>query len=147
LWPELVRAGCGIGHEEAPICTTPNGLVWFHFGGELFEASSRALFPNLFGSTAIAGIALRLIREFDSNSLRSLNTSHLGLFNESEGLRLLEDEGLGRFADDLPEPGVVALASAFRVSERFVEWITTRQVTPPQPISERACLKSLLMGT
>lgn len=140
-----VRAGCGIGHEEAPIVVTSNGLIWFHFGGELFEASSRALFPNLLGSTIITGIALRVIQEFDSNSLRSPNESKLIRFIESEGLRLLEDEGLGRFANNLPEPGVVALVSALKVGERFIEWITTRQIAAPQPICERAGLKLLLM--
>ena len=141
-----VRAGCGIGDDQAPIVTTSDGLVWFHFGGELFEAASRTLFPNFLGASVITGIALRVMREFDSNSLRSPNESKLICFVESEGLGLLQDEGLGRFADNLPEPGVAALLSALRVRDRFTEWITTRQVTPPQPISERVWLKSLLMG-
>lgn len=140
-----VRAGCGIGDQEAPIVATSGGLLWFHFGGEGFEAASRALFPNLLGSSAIAGIALRVIREFDPNILRYPNESALIRFNESEGLRLLEDEGLGRFADALPEQGVVALVSALRVAQRFAAWIATRQITPAQPICTRVGLESLLM--
>ena len=139
-----VRAGCDIGSDEAPIVATPNGLVWFHFGGELFEAASRALFPNLLGASVMTGIALRVIREFDSNSLRSPDLSRLTRFIESEGLRPLEDEGLGRFAENLPEQGVVALLSALRVRERFTEWITSRQVIASRPICEWKHLKSLL---
>jgi Lhr-like helicase len=142
-----VRTGCGFGNEEAPIVTTSNGLVWFHFGGEVFESVSRALFPHLFGSTAITGVALRVIREFSSDSLHSLSKSQLIRINESEGLRLLEDEGLGRFADHIPEAGVAALVSALRIDERYIEWITTRQIAPPQPIAERASLQFLLVGT
>ena len=139
-----VRAGCGIGYEEAPIFATPNGPIWFHFGGELFEAASLALFPTLFGPSVITGIALRVIRELDSKSLCSPSKSHLALFIENEGLRLLEDEGLGRFAENLPELGVSTLVTDLRVGERFMEWITTRYVTRPTPIRNWEWLKSLL---
>jgi hypothetical protein len=88
-----VRAGCGLADKEAPIVATSDGLVWFHFGGELFEAASRTLFPNLLGTSVITGIALRVMREFDLNSLRSPNESNLIRFIEREGLSLLQDEG------------------------------------------------------
>jgi hypothetical protein len=122
-------------------------LVWFHFGGEVFESAARELFPNLLGSPIITGIALRVVQDFDSNALRSFDASAATNIIQSEGLRILKDEGLGRFADDLPPVGVKALMSDLKIEDRFKRWLTTRQVVAKQPLHESPALEKLLANS
>jgi ATP-dependent Lhr-like helicase len=138
-----VRAGCGLSDEQAPLVATSDGLVWFHFGGEVFEATSRALFPHHLGSPIIAGIALRVMREFDSNTLRAFDKTTVAKIVESEGLRLVEDEGLGRFAEELPAIGVNTLVLDLKIGDRLTVWLTTRQVIPAKSLCEWPSLNKL----
>jgi len=86
---------------------------WFHFGGEVYETALRELFPGFFERSLIAGMALSALPGFNAAALRSIKTAALERFIQGEGLRLLEDEGPGRFAEDLPEAGVEALLAEF----------------------------------
>lgn len=124
-----VRAGCGLNDNLAPLITSPDGMVWFHFAGEAFEAAVRALFPNRFGPPIIAGIALRVLLEFDSDTLQTFNPANLTGFLKTEGIRLLEEVGLGRFVDDLPTIGIETMLSEFQFHERLGTWLSTRQVS------------------
>ncbi|NLH74681.1 MAG: hypothetical protein GX456_16660 [Verrucomicrobia bacterium] len=139
-----VRQGCGLDNTAAPLVATLGEMIWFHFGGELFEAAFRAQFPSLLGAPLISGIVSRVTREFDSSILRSFDKYRLSRFLQSEGLRTIEDEGLGKFADELPTAGVEALISELRVAERFEVWLKTRNIVAVKPIRDYPTLELLL---
>lgn len=61
-----------------------------------------------------------------------------------EGLRVLEDEGLGRFAEDLPPAGVEALLAELEMGSKFTTWAGTRDVGPVTPIEQWPLLRQLL---
>ena len=140
-----VRRGCGLDEDHAPLVATATSIVWFHFGGELFEIALRKLFPHFLDSPAIAGIALRVSREFDSETLRLANKSVLTKILDGEGLRLLEDDGLGRFAEDLPSVGIQNMILESRIGSRLSMWLSTRHFQHTQPIREWPTLNKLLL--
>ncbi len=139
-----VRCGCGLGERQAPLVRVRNELVWFHFGGEVFESVLRELFPALVDAPAIAGVALRVFRAVDSAGLASYDRTKLARFVEQQGLRLLEDEGLGRFAAHLPVAGVDAMLSELNFAVRFADWLTTRELDSVQPVADCPALARLL---
>jgi hypothetical protein len=57
---------------------------------------------------------------------------------------LLEDEGLGRFAENLPPIGVETLLTDLLVAETFMEWLQTREVSSALPIANWPVLAKLL---
>ena len=59
-------------------------------------------------------------------------------------MRLLEDEGLGRFAEDLPVAGVEALLAELKVGAKFTTWAGTREVGALTPIEKWPLLGRLL---
>ena len=125
------------------IAKAGSGLIAFHFGGELFEAALGALFPSLFGKSAITGIALQVSRSFDTGELKSFGTAKLKRFLQIQGLRVLEDEGLGRFAEAVPAAGRDAMLNELNVENRFTDWITLREISPIADIGEFPQLASL----
>jgi hypothetical protein len=123
-----------------------NRTLWFHFGGEIYETVLRELHPTLCERPIIAGIALCVSPRFDAKALQSINKSVLERFVASEGLRLLEDEGLGRFAEDLPTIGIETLLTDLQIINKFMAWINTREVSSLSPIAKWPALTSLLAG-
>src|SRR5439155_868192 len=102
------------------------------------------LFPTLMGRPAIAGVALCAAHSFDSIALMRYQKAAVDRFSSEQGLRLLEDEGLGRFAAELPEQTVQNLLAELRVSDRFQEWLRTRVITSLGPRSERPNYSQIL---
>lgn len=92
----------------------------------------------------IAGIALATLPGFDAAALGAVKAAALERFVRSEGLRLLEDEGLGRFAEDLPEPGVEALLAELEMSSKFTAWAGAREAGTASPIEKWPLLGQLL---
>jgi hypothetical protein len=141
-----VRCGCGLESTQAPLVNAANRTLWFHFGGEIYETVLRELHPTLCERPIIAGIALCVSPRFDAKALQSINKSVLERFVASEGLRLLEDEGLGRFAEDLPTIGIETLLTDLQIINKFMAWINTREVSSLSPIAKWPALTSLLAG-
>jgi ATP-dependent Lhr-like helicase len=141
-----VRRGCGLEATQAPLVKTANRTLWFHFGGEVYETALRELHPTLCERPVIAGIALSVSPRFEAKALQSINKSALESFVASEGLRLLEDEGLGRFAEDLPTIGIETLLADLQISDKFAAWVNTREISPATPIAKLPTLATLLAG-
>jgi hypothetical protein len=141
-----VRRGCGLEATQAPLVKTGNLTIWFHFGGEAYESALRELHPTLCERPVIAGVALSVSPRFDAKALQSINKSVLEKFVGAESLRLLEDAGLGRFAEDLPAVGIEALLADSQFSDKFATWVFTREVSPSSPIAKWPVLAKLLAG-
>jgi ATP-dependent Lhr-like helicase len=141
-----VRRGCGLGPNEAPLVRMGSETLWFHFGGEVFEVALMELFPGFFGRPVVAGMVLSVLPGFDATGLGAVGPEALERFVRSEGLRLLEDEGLGRFAEDLPAAGVDALLAEFEMGAKFQKWAGTREVSAVTPIEKWPLLRRLLAG-
>ena len=92
----------------------------------------------------IAGMALSTLPGFDAAALGAVKASALERLVRSEGLRLLEDDGLGRFAEDLPEAGVEALLAELEMSSRFWTWASAREAGTVSPIEKWPLLGRLL---
>jgi len=139
-----VRAGCGLADDEAPLLQMSNGLVWLHFGGEAFEDAFRSLLPHLAGAPLIPGIAIRGRRRFTSDDLSSVDKTFVAGFAENQGLRLLEDEGLGRFADALPSAGVQAMTAVLGFTTLLTDWLRTRRIVATTSLEKWPNIMKLL---
>jgi len=139
-----VRQGCGLDKTLAPLIKTANSTLWFHFGGEIYEAILRDSFPGYFDKTVLAGIAIRIHPSFELAVIQNSSQAGLQRHFQRHGLRLLEDEGLGRFAEDLPTVGVETLLAEMRVATNFAEWLQTRKVSSAVPITNYPVLANLL---
>lgn len=139
-----VRAGCGLTKIQAPLLRTGGALLWFHFGGEIYESVLRELFPEFFDKPLLAGVAIRVHPSFDLAELQPNDHVRMDQFFRRQGLRLLGDEGIGRFAEDLPEAGVAAMLGDMEVADKFMAWITSRQVGDISPISDWPALAQLI---
>jgi len=139
-----VRAGCGLGLTQAPLVRAAGRVLWFHFGGEVYELLLRELFLGFFEQPVIAGMVLTALPGFDARALEAVKVASLEPFVRGEGLRLLEDEGLGRFAEDLPEAGVEALLAELMVGSKFTSWASTREVGALSAIEKWPLLQQLL---
>jgi hypothetical protein len=139
-----VRQGCGLEKTMAPMVKTAGAPIWFHFGGEIFESVLRELYQGHFDKPVLAGIAIRVAPGFNLAAIRKSDQAGLERYFQSQGLRLLEDEGLGRFAEDLPLIGVETLLTDLRVADNFLEWLQTREVSPALPIANWPVLAKLL---
>jgi hypothetical protein len=139
-----VRSGCGLKATEAPLVKADSRAVWFHFGGEIYERALWEIFPGLFEGAVITGMALSALPGFNAAALGAVKASALKRFVQGERLRLLEDEGLGRFAEDLPEAGVEAMLAELEMISRITNWVSTREVAPLSPIEKWPLLRQLL---
>ena len=139
-----VRSGCGLGPTRAPLVRVGSETLWFHFGGEVFELALRELFPGFFERPVVAGMVLSTLPGFDAPALGAVRATALERFVRSEGLRLVEDGGLGRFAEDLPEAGVEALLAELEMGSKFMTWASTREVGAVTPIEKWPLLRQLL---
>jgi ATP-dependent Lhr-like helicase len=139
-----VRRGCGLQDFQAPLVRAAGSIVWFHFGGEIFEKALRELHPGICDKPVIAGIAMQVMRTFDSAEIQSYDKDRLHHFVRKEQLRLIEDESLGKFADELPMVGIERLIQESCFEERIRKWIGTRQVSGAVSVSELPILGALL---
>ena len=139
-----VRRGCGLGEREAPLVRIGGQLLWFHFGGEIFETLMRELFPQLLATPMITGVVLRALQPLEAPTHWTLDQARLRRFVEQQGLRLLADEGLSRFAKHLPAEGIDALLSELTFEVRFTEWLTTRAIGPARQVTDFPALAKLL---
>lgn len=140
-----VRSGCGLGPTQAPLLMAGSRSMWFHFGGEIYESILRELFPGFFERPVIAGMVLSTLPGFDASRLKTVTGASLDRLARREGLRLLEDEGLGRFAEDLPEAGVEALIGELKVGSQLAAWASAREISALSPIQEWPALQNLLL--
>ncbi|MBM4257416.1 MAG: DEAD/DEAH box helicase [Deltaproteobacteria bacterium] len=140
-----VRDGCGLDLAEAPLVRTGAAMVWFHFGGEYYETLLRELWPAYFDKPVLAGIAIRVRPCFIFEDIRSnFSEPELARFTGRQGLRLIEDEGLGRFAEDVSDIGVKAMLAELHVGDHFRDWIESRRVERATPIAVRPTLEAIL---
>ncbi len=140
-----VRRGCGLSDNDAPLVRAENQLLWFHFGGEVYEALLRQLFPQFLDTPAVAGIALRVRPGFDDGIVSAVNAGQLNRFIAQEGMRLLDDEAPGRFAEHLPPTGVESMLNELGFAVRFKNWLTTRLILSEKPLGELPNLAALLV--
>jgi len=140
-----VRRGCGLSDNHAPLVRAKNLLLWFHFGGEVYEAVLRRLFPQFVDTSAIAGIALRIFPGFDAGIVSAVDAGRLNHFLAQEGMGLLNDEGLGRFAEHLSIAGIESMLRELRFADRFRNWLRTRFIPPAKPLAEHPNLAALLV--
>ena len=139
-----MRQGCGLDKTMAPLVKTAGAPIWFHFGGEIFEAILRELYPGHFDEPVLAGIAIRIHPGFDFAAIQKSGPAGLDRYFQTQGLRLLEDEGLGRFAEELPPIGVETLLTELRVADNFTKWLQTREVSSAFPIANWPALAALI---
>lgn len=139
-----VRSGCGLGPTQAPLVKAGSQVLWFHFGGEIYEMGLQHLFPGFFAGSAIAGMVLVALPKFNVAALQTIEAPALQRFCRNEGLRLFEDEGLGRFAENLPPAGLEALLAELQVGPQFVNWASTREVGASSSIEQWPLLRQLL---
>jgi ATP-dependent Lhr-like helicase len=125
-----VRRGCGLEDDHLLIAKIGAEHVAFHFGGELYEAALRAVLPEWCEKSAITGIAVRVTRPITAGELNAFATVKLERFVRLQGLRLLGDEGLGRFAEDAQAAGREAMMQELNFERRFTNWIKTRVILP-----------------
>jgi ATP-dependent helicase Lhr and Lhr-like helicase len=140
-----VRQGCGLEKTMAPLVKTTGQALWFHFGGEIFESILRNLYPGHFDKPVLAGIAIRVQPGFDLARIQKSSRAGLERYCQIQGLKLLEDEGLGRFAEELPSIGVETLLANLRVADNFMEWLQSREVSGILPISNWPALAALIV--
>jgi len=87
-------------------------------------------------------VALEVERTYwEQAAIRAEALKHFIL---GQGLRLLEEEGPGRFAEDLPAAGVDALLVELEFGSRFGIWASTRDVGTLSPIEKWPLLQQLL---
>lgn len=139
-----VREGCGLNKMQAPLVRTDGTVLWFHFGGETYESILQELYPGFFGKAFLAGIAIRVQPGFSLAALQLRDPIKIEQCFRNQGLHLLGDEGVGRFADHLPEDGVAAMLSDMKVAENFMDWIKSRQVGDISPFSNWPMLRQLI---
>lgn len=140
-----VRDGCGLDKAQAPLVRAGGAMVWFHFGGEYYEALLRELWPAYFDKPVLAGIAIRVQPGFDLSKIQNnFSESELASLTERQGLRLIEDEGLGRFAEDVSDIGVKAMLAELQVGDHFKAWIEGRKVEMANSIAAWPTLKAML---
>jgi hypothetical protein len=139
-----VREGCGLKKTAAPLVKTGGATLWFYFGGEIYESVLRELYPSQFDKPVLAGIAIRVHQDFNLAAIQG--SSHVGIerFLQGQGLRLLGDEGIGRFAEELPKAGVEAMLGDLRVADHFMTWIRSRKTSTALPMAKWPTLAALL---
>ena len=138
-----VREGCGLRVTEAPLVKTGTGVVWFHFGGEIYEAALRDLFSGHFDAPILPGVAIRVTPNCNLAAIQGSDPVAMARRFHGQGLRLLEDEGVGKFAADLPEAGVEAMCVDLRVADRFTQWLRSREPGDISPIAAWPTLERL----
>ncbi len=141
-----VRRGCGLGEHEAPVVRVGGQLVWFHFGGENYDELLRLLFPQVVDAPAIAGLAVRVRSGFDAHAIATPDLTRLTHCVAEKGIRLLDDEGIGRFGQNLPASIIDRLLDEFSFVERFRLWLKERTLTEPTSIEDLPRLRSLLIA-
>lgn len=141
-----VRRGCGLGEYQAPVARVGEQLVWFHFGGENYEELLQLLFPRFIDAPAIAGLAIRVRSGVDPNAISKPDFARLKNCVAEKGIRLLDDEGIGRFGRHLPAPAIDCLLEELSFVERFSCWLKERTLTEPTSIDDLPRLKSLLIA-
>lgn len=124
-----VGRGCGFDLGQTPVVQTPEGLLWFHFGGELFATMLRKIHPRLILGAVLPGVAFRVVPGFETVDLLRHDSRVLQRFIENSGISILGDDGLGRFASDLPAATGNAFLAEHRLLDRFTTWLSTRTVT------------------
>lgn len=139
-----VRRGCGLDDHDAPLQHSAGGLLWFHFGGEIFAAILREIHPRVISGTALPGIALRVDAGFETVQLAAYDPRVIQRFIAESGIRLLADESLGCFAADLPTATADAFVAEYQVAEGFSRWLDTRIVTRPARPASGSMLGAIL---
>jgi len=82
-----VRQGCGLEKTIAPLVKTSGTLLWFHFGGEIYEFVLRELYPRYFDKPVLAGIAIRVLPGFNLAAIQISDRAGLERYFQSQGLR------------------------------------------------------------
>lgn len=121
-----VRRGLGFGACDAPVLHTTSGLVWFHFGGELFETCLRITHSECIAAPVIPGIAVKVYNKVPK---LNLNQTTRGLIRAEESrlvLTALNSEGAGRFAEQVPESMWGELGDELHLPTRYEQWLESR---------------------
>lgn len=139
-----VRRGCGLGDEEAPLVRVEGQLWWFHFGGENYEELMRQLFPWFLDAPAIAGIAIRVSAVFDAAVLAATDSARLKRRVAEMGMRLLDDQGMGRFARSLLPVGIEAMVQEAGFATHFIQWLTRRSIPAARRLADFPGLERLV---
>jgi ATP-dependent Lhr-like helicase len=141
-----VRNGCGLEKAQAPLVRAGAAVLWFHFGGEYYEGLLRELWPAFFDKPVLAGIAIRVRPGFDLRRIQSCEESQVEEAFAAQGLRQLDEEGLGRFAENVTETGVRAMLADLRACHQFIKWVKTRETSNPSEVVNWPALAGLFGG-
>lgn len=138
-----VRRGCGLEVRQLIVVKVGTEFAAFHFGGELYEAALRAVLPDWCEKSAITGIAVKIAKPITGDELSAFSTAKLERFVRQQGLRLLRDESLGRFAEEAQTAGCDAMLQELNFERRFTLWIKSREVLPVADIGNFPQLAAL----
>ncbi len=139
-----VRQGCGLGEHDAPLVRIGDRVVWFHFGGELYEQLLRGLYPHLLGGPAIAGMAVRAVPTFDAGSLATVDEGRVNRLLDEGGCTVPGEAEPGRFAVYLPAQVLSNMLAELQLAARFCTWAKTRSVFLLHPVPLGSPLRALL---
>lgn len=125
---EHLRRGLGFEPIDAPTIASPNGVLWFHFGGSAYEAVLSRLLPNLKHVKGLHGIALK--GSVTSEDLLGLVEDASGLTTLLQGLasNIALPATLGRYHHLLPDDVQAQVALDYLDPGLLTEWIRSRRV-------------------
>lgn len=139
-----VRRGLGLEEQDAPWLACGAEGIWFHFGGEVFEACVRLSFPDLVIRQQIPGVSLKMGRPIGRLALgpnvRSRLEAHAGRLM----LMHIEAEGAGRHASDIPESIWLRVESECGLLAHFEAWLGSRICTEVHSPELKTALLGLL---
>ena len=130
--------------HPAPVLLTATGWIWFHFGGEIFETCLHITHPEYIAAPAIPGIALKAHGKAPKLEMNQPMRGRIKAELAKLVLTVLNSEGAGRFAEDVPESIWVLLDNELCLSSRFEHWLLSRILVEPCSDSDRANLQQIL---
>lgn len=147
---DSVRTGCGLGFNEAPVISRDRVLVWFHFGGEVFERMVHALYPEgMFGDPVMKGIAIECHSSLEKLKAQQpdLTSVRLAIRRNWESLATVVEKG--RFFSYLPDSMKQVAVADLVPAEDWHEWLGNRSIaaiTPDRSL-ELLSLKKLMKSS
>jgi hypothetical protein len=135
----------GFGPGAAPVLEGPDGCLWFHFGGSVFEEMVKVLVPHLRSSRGLSGFALEGAPS--ENDLRALFEDLNGL---TDMLRRNIDDAktfmtLGCYHGLLPPTIRTEVCLQVLDPQEFARWLQSRDLRSSE-FTRRAeeCLREAL---
>jgi hypothetical protein len=140
IFAEHVRRGLGLAENDAPVVSSAEGLVWFHFGGSAYDAVLRKTFSSLHTLGGLAGIALRGMPDDQTISALINNPQRIQAVIETLGDSMAPLLSPGRFHSMLPEDIRTRVMIDLFDVQAFIKWLASRKIgelRSPDPIVQQ----------